>query len=133
MHIRKASTDVSKSEYGGDFRRIYPWAGVSTPPWGSAWMTIAAGEASDPHNHDEDETFIILSGTGIMTVDDESQPVEKGDVIYLPRFSQHQLQNTSAVEPLEFLTVWWGAPEETAASPTLATATTPSVVEGQPA
>jgi oxalate decarboxylase/phosphoglucose isomerase-like protein (cupin superfamily) len=132
LHIRKACTDVSKSEYGGDFRRIYPWAGVSTPPWGSAWMTIAAGEASNPHNHDEDETFIIVSGTGIMTVDDESQPVGKGDVIYLPRFSQHHLQNTSAVESLEFLTVWWGAPEVTAAS-TLTAATTPSVVKGQPA
>ncbi len=115
MHIRKASTDVSKSEYGGDFRRIYPWAEVATPPWGSAWMTIAPGQTSNPHNHDEDETFIILSGTGFMTVDSETKPVEKGDVIYLPRFSQHHLQNASSMQPLELLCVWWGAPEEKAA------------------
>ena len=132
MHIRKARADVSKSEYGGNFRRIYPWAGVSTPPWGSAWMTIAAGEASNPHNHDEEETFIILSGTGIMTVDGESQDVEKGDVIYLPRFSQHHLQNASSTEPLEFLTVWWGAPEEATAS-TQSTCMPQSIVEGQSA
>ena len=113
MHIRKASTDPSKSEYGGDFRRLYPWADVVTPPWGSAWMTIAPGERSIRHNHDEDETFIILSGSGIMNVDDEKQVVERGDVIYLPRFSQHFLENTSTNAPVEMLCIWWGAPEQT--------------------
>jgi mannose-6-phosphate isomerase-like protein (cupin superfamily) len=111
MQIRRASTDIVTAEYGGDFRRIYPWAGVATPPWGSALMTIAPGASSSRHNHDEEETFIILAGEGIMNVDDEAQEVGRGDVIYLPRFSQHNLQNTSSTTALEFLTIWWGAPE----------------------
>lgn len=111
MHIRKANTDLTKAEYGGEFRRLYPWAEVVTPPWGSAWMTVAPGTKSTRHNHDEDETFIILSGSGVMHVDEEKQPVERGDVIYLPRFSQHYLENTSTNIPLEMLTIWWGAPE----------------------
>ena len=111
MHIRKATTDLSKTEYGGVFRRLYPWADVAAPPWGSAWMTIAPGATSTRHGHDEDETFIILSGEGVMHVDDEQRPVERGDVVYLPRFSQHFLENSSASSPLELLTIWWGAPE----------------------
>ncbi|WP_051376671.1 cupin domain-containing protein [Burkholderia sp. WSM2232] len=110
MKIRKASTDVSKQEYGGDFRRLYPWEGVANPPWGGAWMTIAPGQTSTPHNHDEEETFLILSGNGEMEVDGERRVIEKGDVIYLPRFSTHKLRNISSAMPLELLCIWWGAP-----------------------
>jgi mannose-6-phosphate isomerase-like protein (cupin superfamily) len=110
MKVRKASTDVSKQEYGGDFRRLYPWEGVANPPWGGAWMTIAPERTSTPHDHDEEETFLILSGNGEMEVDGERRLVEKGDVIYLPRFSTHKLRNVSPTTPLELLCVWWGAP-----------------------
>lgn len=111
MHIRKASNDRSGSEYGGDFRRIYPWESVATPPWGSAWMTIKPAEKSIPHDHDEEETFIILAGNGVMHVDGESSEVERGDVIYLPRFSKHCLVNSSSSQALELLCVWWGGNE----------------------
>ncbi len=110
MQIRKASTDIAKEEYGGTFRRLYPWEGIANPPWGSAWMTIAPDQASIPHNHDEEETFLILSGDGEMEVDGATRIVEKGDVIYLPRFSNHKLRNISSTSALELLCIWWGAP-----------------------
>jgi len=113
MKIRKSETDIIKSEYGGDFRRLYPWKDVATPPWGSAWMTIAPQQSSYPHDHDEEETFIIISGEGEMNIDGEKRLVEKGDLIYLPRFSTHKLRNISETESLELLTIWWGAPEST--------------------
>ena len=110
MFIGRSGTAMSTREYGGDFRRLYPWRSVVDTPWGSAWMTIAPGEASTAHSHDEEETFIIISGSGVMRVDDEQEAVGKGDVIFLPRFSEHQLKNTSTTNPLEFLCIWWGEP-----------------------
>jgi oxalate decarboxylase/phosphoglucose isomerase-like protein (cupin superfamily) len=42
-------------------------------------------------------------------VNDETRAVRKGDVIYLPPFSQHSLLNTSDSEDLELLCIWWEA------------------------
>ncbi|MBV9564819.1 MAG: cupin domain-containing protein [Bradyrhizobium sp.] len=107
MHIQAASDAKTKNEYGGDFRRLFPWPETVDTPWGSAWMTVKPGSSSTPHSHAERETFIILDGTGLMTVDQESRQVTKGDVIYLPPESQHSLQNTSASQDLELLCIWW--------------------------
>jgi mannose-6-phosphate isomerase-like protein (cupin superfamily) len=116
MFVRNEAQDHVTNEYGGRFRRLYPWAGVTTPPWGGAIMTIAPGESSIPHDHDEEETFIFLSGEGAMSVDDETLPVGKGDVVYLPRFSRHFVKNVSPDKPLQVLCVWWGAPDTASTS-----------------
>jgi mannose-6-phosphate isomerase-like protein (cupin superfamily) len=109
MHVQAASEARITDEYGGDFRRLFPWPNTVETPWGSAWMMIKPGASSLPHNHDEQETFIILKGTGQMRVNDETRAVSKGDVIYLPPFSQHSLLNTSDDEDLELLCIWWEA------------------------
>ncbi|MGO4339257.1 cupin domain-containing protein [Labrys sp. KB_33_2] len=111
MHIRTERADGWTDEYGGAFRRLYPWKGVTVPPWGGAVMKVMPGQQSIPHDHDEEETFIFISGSGTITVDGETSPVASGDVVYLPRFSRHFVDNTSRDEELAFLCVWWGAPE----------------------
>jgi mannose-6-phosphate isomerase-like protein (cupin superfamily) len=109
MHVQLAFGAKITEEYGGDFRRLFPWPETVETPWGSAWMTIKPGTSSMPHSHDEQETFIILNGEGQMKVNEEARDVGKGDVIYLPPFSKHSLTNTSANEPLELLCIWWNA------------------------
>lgn len=108
--IRSRNTDEIAEEYGGWFRRIYPWPGVACPPWGAAFMSVAPGKASNAHSHDEEETFIFLNGTGLLHVDGETRSVTAGDVVYLPRSSTHNVENSSN-RNLEFLCIWWGAPE----------------------
>jgi mannose-6-phosphate isomerase-like protein (cupin superfamily) len=114
MYVQPAAQAKPNEEYGGAFRRLFPWPETVQTPWGSAWMTIRPGTSSLAHSHDEQETFIILSGSGEMKVGEEVRPVGKGDVIYLPPFSMHSLTNTSADETLELLCIWWDA--ETAAA-----------------
>lgn len=116
MFVRSEATDLVTAEYGGQFRRLYPWKGVADPPWGGAIMTIAPGERSVAHDHDEEETFIILTGEGVMSVDDETRPVSEGDVVYLPRFSRHFVKNASIDQPLTVFCVWWGGPSTTSQS-----------------
>jgi mannose-6-phosphate isomerase-like protein (cupin superfamily) len=111
MQIARARGAATAYEYGCDLRRLYPWSGVADPLWGSAIASVRPGEATSPHSHDEEETFIILAGQGSITIDGESENVETGDVIYLPRNSHHAIANGSASERLDFLTIYWGSAE----------------------
>ncbi|MHC2302935.1 oxalate decarboxylase/phosphoglucose isomerase-like protein (cupin superfamily) [Rhizobium mongolense] len=61
-----------------------------------------------------------------MSVDDETEPVGKGDVIFLPRNCRHTIQNASNIEPLEFLTIWWGSPEANARMINIVSGLTPA-------
>lgn len=111
LTISRARKAQSNYEYGCDLRRLYPWKDVADPLWGSAIASVRPSESTTPHSHDEEETFIILSGHGTITIDGVSEAVEKGDVIYLPRNSYHTIQNGSDTERLDFITIYWGSPE----------------------
>lgn len=111
IHVQKAAQANSSYEYGCDLRRVYPWENVAEPLWGSAIASVRPGEATIAHSHDEEETFFIISGSGIVTIDQESADVIAGDVIYLPRHSTHSVKNGSSVDHLVFMTIFWGSPE----------------------
>jgi len=111
MQINRQHDATIKYEYGCDLRRLFPWEGVANPLWGAAIASVRIGECTTPHDHDEDETFLILSGKGEITVNDEREIVEKGDVIFLPRNTRHQIENKSGAVPLEFLSIFWGSPD----------------------
>ncbi|MEA2951900.1 MAG: hypothetical protein QOJ96_1420 [Alphaproteobacteria bacterium] len=113
MDIQFQSDAVIQEEEGYTVRRLYPWHGRVESPWGSAWVVIQPGMYSTPHWHDEEETFLILSGTGEMIVDGQKKAVTKGDVIYLPRCSTHTLKNADDKTDLEMLCIWWGGNEKT--------------------
>ncbi|MVP01954.1 cupin domain-containing protein [Paenibacillus lutrae] len=111
MNIQYASKAETSYEYGCDLRRIYPWESLIDPLWGSAIASVRAGENTAPHAHDEHETFIILKGRGLMTIEDETAEVSSGDIIYIPPNLQHTIRNSSEEERLEFITIYWGIPE----------------------
>jgi mannose-6-phosphate isomerase-like protein (cupin superfamily) len=111
MHIQFQRDAASKYEYGCDLRRLYPWAGVADPLWGSAIASVRPHESTTLHSHDEHETFLILSGDGEIAVDDEVEKISRGDVIYLPPNSEHTVRNLSGEHRLDFLTIFWGSPE----------------------
>jgi mannose-6-phosphate isomerase-like protein (cupin superfamily) len=111
MNIARAAEATTSYEFNCDLRRLFPWAGVADPLWGSAIASVRPNEATAPHSHDEEETFIILGGAGVISIDERTESIQRGDVIYLPRHSRHTIRNTSGEQPLEFLTIWWGSPE----------------------
>ena len=113
MDIQCATAATLQREKGYSMRRLFPWRDCVDTPWGSAWIVIPPGGQTTPHWHDEEETFVIMSGAGAMTVDGETKPVAKGDVIYLPRCSTHVLRNTDTRDELEMLCIWWGGDERT--------------------
>ncbi|MBN6889786.1 mannose-6-phosphate isomerase-like protein (cupin superfamily) [Cytobacillus horneckiae] len=108
VNIQRNNPDSYKHEYGSLLRRIYPWDIIRNSPFGSGIIVVPPGEATEPHNHDEEETFIIIEGEGIINVDGETEKVYPEDVIYFEPFSVHSLHNIGKKE-LKFLAVWWGA------------------------
>lgn len=111
MQIQKFSEAATKYEYGCDLRRIYPWPEVASPLWGTAIASVRPGECTMPHSHNEFETFLVLSGRGKMTIEDESEEMVAGDVVFIPKEKHHRFANLSDRDPLVFLTIFWDSPE----------------------
>ena len=45
------------------------------------------------HSHKEEQCYFIVSGTGKMFIDNETQEVKKGDSIFIPSNSMHGIEN----------------------------------------
>ena len=57
---------------------------------------IAAGEGRQPlHRHDQPEIYLILEGTGILTLDGQDTTVTAGSAVFIPGNAEHGLRNES--------------------------------------
>lgn len=107
MYVRTAADDGETRENNCDLRRLYPWQGVVTPPWKSSIVSMRPAESSTEHRHVTDETFIFLTGSGTVGLGEDIRSVIEGDVIYIPHDNNHVVSNTSALEPLTFVSIYW--------------------------
>ena len=73
---------------------------------GANWGRVPPGRHSDPHQHDETETFVIVAGSGDIVVDGQRAPVGPGMVLQFEPFETHYLDNTGA-DDLLFATFYW--------------------------
>ena len=68
-----------------------------------AHAILKAGESSLVHRLKTSiEIYYILEGNGIMHIDNESEDVQQGQVIYIPSNSKQYIENTGSNE-LKFL------------------------------
>lgn len=65
---------------------------------------LAPGKASLRHALKTNEVYYIVKGKGLMSIDDEMQPVGERDTIYIPPHSVQYIQNTGETE-LEFICI----------------------------
>lgn len=110
--IRRGASAIYANEYGVKTRRLFPWIGkVNTKRQlteaGCMFVLLAPGEFVDPHKHNEEETFIVLSGQAILAINEEQTVIGKGDVAYIPRHSIHEIRNASDNENFEMLDIYW--------------------------
>lgn len=115
--IQNPTPESFKREYGCDFRRLFPWKATRTTPFGSAWATLNPGDQTTPQCHDEEETFVVISGEALVNTDGHEFIARKGDTVYFEPFATHTVINNSN-EPFEMLCIWWGeVPQPQAAAP----------------
>lgn len=61
--------------------------------------------AQDPQQpHKQDEVYFVVSGRAVITVGDESTPVARGSVVYVPAGEPHRFHHIS--EDLRVLVVF---------------------------
>jgi methionyl-tRNA synthetase len=110
MMLRKFSRELLESEpHGVLFRDLYPWDAIDHTPFGSSLAIVEPGGRTMLHSHDPAETFIICRGAGTISVDQQTEAVAPGDVIYLPPGCIHDLRNDSLTDDLVFVSVFWKA------------------------
>ncbi|UCC44379.1 MAG: cupin domain-containing protein [Candidatus Zixiibacteriota bacterium] len=91
--------------------RDYPF----TAGYSLAHATLPGKQSSRRHRLTSDEVYYILSGTGVMHVDEESAEVAAGDAVDIPPGSIQWIENTGQ-EDLAFLCIVfpaWRTEDET--------------------
>lgn len=101
--IHKINTyrDIEGTEYPAG-RRTRVLVGVDSPLQAEHYVvgtaSVHPGGGVPAHAHETEETYMILSGTGIMIIDGEEVPVQADDVIHLEPMQPHELRNTGGTE-----------------------------------
>ncbi len=84
-------------------KRLYSRDDFDTPIMFMGYVEIPPGASIGYHGHREDEeVYIVLDGTGLMTVNGEARQVKAGDVVLNKPWWKHGLENNSD-EPLHAL------------------------------
>ena len=100
MILNSYDADALHAAFGIDMSSI---EGVGV---GAGWGRVVPGGRSDAHQHDETETFVIVSGTGDLLVDGHRHAVRPGVVAQFEPFETHVIQNTGD-QDLLFVTLYW--------------------------
>ncbi len=68
------------------------------------WMlNFVPGDGTDMHYHASPETFLVLSGSGVVKgLKGEERPIKKNEIVFLAAKDYYQLTNTGS-EPLVLL------------------------------
>ncbi len=74
---------------------LHPARGDFALRYSLAHATVPARRTTRAHTLKTSEVYVILSGRGIMHIDDDSRRVKAEDVIYIPPGSVQYIENIS--------------------------------------
>jgi quercetin dioxygenase-like cupin family protein len=60
--------------------------------------TLASGEALREHRHGQAEVYLVLAGSGIVTIDGEARPIAAGAAVFIPGDAVHSCRNSGTTE-----------------------------------
>ncbi|MBS1811606.1 MAG: cupin domain-containing protein [Acidobacteria bacterium] len=104
IHNRKDAKILNTAQ-GSEIRPLMDRTVGAITQCSLAEETLPPGKTVPPHYHEVlEEIYYILSGSGVMTIGEESQAVGSGDAIFIPKKNIHTLTNTGA-EDMKILLV----------------------------
>ena len=63
------------------------------------WLTVPAGARQTLRSHEESEqAYVVVRGTGTMSVAGDTQAVREGDLILVPPATEHAISNDGEAE-----------------------------------
>jgi mannose-6-phosphate isomerase-like protein (cupin superfamily) len=60
------------------------------------WVDVKPGACQKLHQHEPEQVYVIVTGTGRMTVGDEEGDVTAGDLVFVPPKTIHGITNTGS-------------------------------------
>lgn len=64
-----------------------------------SWVEVPAGARQEAHSHeDSEQAYVIVRGSGEMTVAGDTQSVSEGDMVFIPPASDHEIHNEGPEE-----------------------------------
>lgn len=66
------------------------------------WVDVDPGAAQERHSHASEQVYVVVAGTGVVSVSGERRSVEAGDLVYVPSNAEHGIENTGD-RPLEYV------------------------------
>ncbi|CCD96738.1 hypothetical protein BRAO375_740021 [Bradyrhizobium sp. ORS 375] len=96
--VRRGADSGYTDEYNCRIRRLFPWGTVANTKrplteFGCMIVTLEPGKHVELHDHDEEETFIVIGGRVTLEVDGAATELSPSDVAYIPRGARHALRN----------------------------------------
>ncbi len=73
---------------------VSPWTGGSSQLTTSL-VEMEPGGSQRAHRHEPEQIYYFISGTGMMSVEDETWEVTEGDCVLVPANSTHSIRNDS--------------------------------------
>ncbi len=102
---RKTDWNNLVHEYDLDGKRLLPWDGYPMP-FGGGWCVVRPHTRSLPHTQIDQEIFIAIKGKATCVVGDERFDFEMGDIVAVPKHTDHYIVNDSD-EDFHFYVIWW--------------------------
>lgn len=97
-HIARAESHQKLAWIGGSIVEVLLDSAATRGQLAILRSELRQGDASPLHVHgNEDETFILLSGSAVIHVGDDQNEVTGGGVAFLPRHIPHAYRITSPV------------------------------------
>ncbi len=99
MHAFGVKSVVEKLRAaGGGYEVVHDSPGLELGVY-----VLVAPEADIQQPHEDDEVYIVLEGTGILTVDGTEVPVKEGDAVFVEAGADHRF---TAYEQLALFVVF---------------------------
>jgi mannose-6-phosphate isomerase-like protein (cupin superfamily) len=103
--INRDKANIINTPHGSEIRPLMDRTTSAIQKCSLAEEILPPGAAVGKHFHREtEEVYYILSGTGEMTVGEETAEVSAGDAVYIPVNNVHTLKNTGG-EPMKIMLV----------------------------
>ena len=65
---------------------------------------LVAPEPDHQSPHEDDEVYVVLEGRGVLTVENERIPVEKGKAVFVPAGAEHRFTGYEGLSLLVIFT-----------------------------
>src|SRR5690242_9954401 len=101
---QKNSTKITGNEGALIYDLLNPAHVEDMIRYSLAHVSLTCGKLTMPHIMKTSEVYYILKGSGVLHVDDNSENVKVGDVIFVKPGSKQYIENIGS-ENLEFLCI----------------------------